>query len=349
MLIRMSSSETQVGGWILREIHPPHRVDTELLGGFFEPDRRAVRLVHRLALLVLNEPVTEQRFERSLFDGIVGLVVTHHRGQREHRVEPVAELAGEALGDQIRLIPLLPVVAIVVVVHGRERNDSRVEPRVADVFDPRHQVAGLRVPNLDAVDPRSVRRVAFEAVPAFNRSLFEFSQRAHDFEVAGFLINPDRQRETPEAFLRDHPVAHVAEPLALAILPVDAGRQPFNLPCDIFDFFPPVHIDEPLVDQPEDKFIARPPAMRIDVRVSFNVDQQALFFELLENEFRRFLRDGLFAGEVSKAFAVRAVLFERSNGDEAVLGSHFMVDVTAARRDVDDARPLAGHNVSSAA
>ena len=161
-----------------------------------------------------------------------------------------------------------------------------------------------------------MRRVAFEAVPAFNRSFFQFGERAHDFEVAGFFIHPDRQRETPEAFLRDHPVAHIAEPFALAFLPVDAFRQPLDLPSDVFDFFPPVHIDEPLVDQPKDQFIARPPAVRIDVRVSFDVDQQAFFFELLKDEFGRFLRDRLFAGEVSKAFAVGAVFFQRSDRDE---------------------------------
>ena len=51
------------------------RVDAELLGRLFEPDRRAVGLVHRLAVLVHHEAVAEQRLERRLLAGSVQLVV----------------------------------------------------------------------------------------------------------------------------------------------------------------------------------------------------------------------------------------------------------------------------------
>ena len=64
--IGMTRAESQIAAGILGQIHPAHRVDAELFGRFFEPDRRAVRLVHRLALFVLHQAMTEQRAERFL-------------------------------------------------------------------------------------------------------------------------------------------------------------------------------------------------------------------------------------------------------------------------------------------
>jgi hypothetical protein len=55
--------------------------------------------------------------------------------------------------------------------------------------------------------------------------------------------------------------------------------------------------------------------MRIDVRVSFDVDQQTFCFELFKDEFGRFLRDGFPTGEVSESLAVGAVFFQRGDGD----------------------------------
>ena len=53
-----------------------------------------VALVHLVAVLVAHQAVAEQHLERRL-------AVAHHRAHRQERVEPVAELAGEALGDEV--------------------------------------------------------------------------------------------------------------------------------------------------------------------------------------------------------------------------------------------------------
>ena len=85
------------------------------------------------------------------------------------------------------------------------------------------------------------------------------------------------------------------------------------------------------------------------MRVSLDVDEEPFFFELLEDEFRGLRRDCFAAGEIAEAFVIGSVLLERSDGDDAVLGSHFVVDVAAAGSDVDDAGSLAGDDMSSSA
>ena len=123
-----------------------------------------------------------------------------------------------------------------------------------------------------------------------------------------FFVHPDRQGESPEAFLGDHPVAHVGQPFELAVLPVDAVRQPADLPRDVLDLVAPVHVDEPFIDEPKDQFVTRPPAVRIDVRIGLDGDQQVLCFELLEDQFGRLGCDRFPAGEVTEVFAVCAVI-----------------------------------------
>ena len=155
----------------MSQIHPAHRIDAELFGRFFKPDRRAVGLVHRLALFILNQAMPKQCAERFLVLGVIRFVVTHHGGQRQHRIKPVAELAGEAFCHQVRWIPLLPFFAIGVVAHRAERHDPRVEPRIADVRDAAHPLAffaGRLAFDDHSVDPRTVWRVAFEISPAFD-------------------------------------------------------------------------------------------------------------------------------------------------------------------------------------
>ena len=81
--------------------HPAHDVDAHPLGGLVEVDRVAPRLVHRPAVLAEDQAVAEDRLERPL--------AAEDRRHREHRVEPVAELPGEALGDEVGREPLRPV------------------------------------------------------------------------------------------------------------------------------------------------------------------------------------------------------------------------------------------------
>ena len=83
--------------------------------------------------------------------------------------------------------------------------------------------------DLDRVDPGPVRRVALELVPARDRALPQLVARADDLPGVAVGAGPDRQRQAVVALLADHPVAHVPEPVELALLEADARRQPRDL------------------------------------------------------------------------------------------------------------------------
>src|SRR5580700_1686690 len=59
------------------------------------------------------------------------------------------------------------------------------------------------------------------------------SSAADHREVLALVANPNRQSEPPETFLRDHPVAHVVQPIqfarfALGWNPEDGWHRPLN-------------------------------------------------------------------------------------------------------------------------
>ena len=116
-----------------RHVQPAHDVDAHPLGRLVELDGVAPALVHRPAVLAEERGVAEDRLERRL--------PAEDRRHRQHRVEPVPELAREALGDEVGREPLGPEVGVLAEVEGRERHDAGVEPRVADVGDPRRPPA----------------------------------------------------------------------------------------------------------------------------------------------------------------------------------------------------------------
>src|SRR5438874_704957 len=66
-----------------------------------------------------------------------------------------------------------------------------------------------------------MRRMAFELVPTFGGAGLQFRAAADNFEIACRLIDPNRQRQAPVALLRNHPIAHVAQPIELARFAVD--------------------------------------------------------------------------------------------------------------------------------
>src|SRR2546423_3618770 len=154
--------------------HPAHDVDTHPFGGLVELDGVAPALVHGPAVFAVDEGVTEDRQEWRL--------ATKDGAHREHRIEPVPELAGEALGNEVRREPLLPVVRLLAVMERRERHDARVEPWIADVADPLDRRPAPRARDLDRVDPRPVRRVALELLPALDRPLVQLVAAADDID-----------------------------------------------------------------------------------------------------------------------------------------------------------------------
>ncbi len=340
LFIGMAGAKAEVTRRVLLEVHPAHGVDTDLFGGFFKPDGSAIGFVHGLALLVHDEAVAQQRLE---WRGAI-----HHGGHGEEGVEPVAELAGEAFGDEVGGVPLLPHVGVGVVAHGGEGDDPGVEPGVADVLNAGHEVAGFGIADLDAINPGLVGGVALEVVPAFatiEGAFLEFGKRADDFEVASEFINPDGQSEAPVAFLGDHPVAHVGEPFDFAFLALNAVGEPLDLFGDAHDFIAPVHVDEPFIDETEDEFIAGAPAERVDVRVLFFGNEQAFFLEAVDDELHGVGVDGVLAGEGAEAFEEVAVWAERCDRGETVGDADLMINIPAAGGAMDNACSFASDDV----
>ena len=76
-----------------------------------------------------------------------------------------------------------PVVAVVPVVQRREGHDAGVEPGIAHVGDALTACRRTRAGDLDRVDPRPVRRVALELVPARDCALAQLLLAADDLEA----------------------------------------------------------------------------------------------------------------------------------------------------------------------
>ena len=246
--------------------HPAHDVDAHPLGGLVEVDRVAPALVHRPAVLAEDAGVAEDRLERRL--------AAEDRRHREHRVEPVPELAREALGDEVGREPLRPVVR-----RPRGSGASRTArcPRPATGCR-RRAIRSTGSPHdgqaiVTASTYGPVRRVALERVPALDRPLVELLAPADDVERAARLAVVDRQRQAPVALLADHPVVHVQEPVELAL--VAEARDPADLVDDLHDLVAEAgvdlrrrqlvarlvvdraHRDVPLVDEPEERAASR--------------------------------------------------------------------------------------------
>ena len=105
----------------------------------------------------------------------------------------------KALGDEVGREPLLPILVVAGVAHGRERDDPGIEPGISHVADARHAVAGLRIADLHQVDPRAMRRIPFEAIPPLDRTSLQLFTRTDDLELAGFLVYPNGQSEDPKS------------------------------------------------------------------------------------------------------------------------------------------------------
>ncbi len=167
---------------------PAHDVRAHLIERLVGGDRVPPGAVHLAPVLVEQLLVGEH--------GPVGrLPDERHRHERD-RVEPEPDLLAH-LRDPVRGEPLLPVrvvgqvragqtlgrarrVAVldplgVVPAEGRERDDARVEPGVADLRDPAHVLAAGGARDRDVVDPRPVQLL--QPVDARGRALLELCPR----------------------------------------------------------------------------------------------------------------------------------------------------------------------------
>src|SRR5699024_5084370 len=98
--------------------------------------------------------------------------------------EPVAELTREALGDHVRRVPLLPIVLVVAVVERAHGDDASIQPGVADVLHALHARAAAAAFDLDAIQIRTMWRMAFEFLVTGDSALLELVFTANHLEVA---------------------------------------------------------------------------------------------------------------------------------------------------------------------
>src|SRR5262245_28927021 len=85
--------------------------------------------------------------------------------------------------------------------------------------------------------------------------------------------DPNGERQSPEALLGDHPVAHVSQPIQLPSFAL--GWDPTNGGHHLHDAVAPIHSDEPLVDRTENQLMLAAPAVRVDVGIALARHQPA--------------------------------------------------------------------------
>ena len=243
-----------------------------------------------------SERVAEDRLERRL--------AAENRAHREHRVEPVAELAGEALGDEVGRDTTGPSTpgssrkwsvengTMPASSHGLPTSliRSTGSPHVGQAIFTASTNGRCGVWPSNASQPSTAR--SLKLLPA-----------ADDLERAARLAVVDRQRQSPVALLADHPVVHVQEPVELPFV-AEAG-DPADLVDDLHDLVAEArvdlllrqlgsglvvdraHADEPLVDEPEDERRAAAPAVRIAVDVGLEAVEASLALEVRRRSARR--------------------------------------------------------------
>ena len=89
---------------------------------------------------------------------------------------------------------------------------------------------------------------------------------ADDLKAATLWAVVDGQSQSPVAFLRDHPVIHIAQPVQFTLKA--EGRYPVDLAYDIHDLVTKLlHRDEPLINEAEDQFGFTAPARWVAVLI----------------------------------------------------------------------------------
>src|SRR5204863_353567 len=79
------------------------------------------------------------------------------------------------------------------------------------------------------------RGMPLERLPARNGAVTQLVAAADHLPRLAVLAHPDRQRQAVVALLADHPIAHVSEPVELALLQADPFGQPVDLARDFGD------------------------------------------------------------------------------------------------------------------
>ncbi len=164
----------------------------------------------------------------------------HHRAHGQHGVEPVAELAGEALGDEVGREPLLPVGAVACC--SSSSSTARCRRRARDCRRRGCATSGCRSSDCGSSPGRSTAGAACGPRTRSQPSTARVFNSSREPITSKSPVSSSTQigRARPQiALLGDHPVAHVLEPVQLAGLAVDRLRQERHLLDDLHDLVAP--------------------------------------------------------------------------------------------------------------
>src|SRR6202165_1261978 len=124
--------------------------------------------------------------------------------------------------------------------------------------------------------------MTLELLPASHCSFFKFLLTTDDFKGTALWAIVDGQSQAPVAFLGDHPIVHVTQPIQFTI--EAKGRDPGDLAYHIHDFIAQLlHRDEPLIYQAEDQFGMAAPACRIAVFIILLAVEQPFLDQVISN------------------------------------------------------------------
>ena len=181
----------------------------------------------------------------------------------------------------------------------------------------------------------------------------------HLYSAAPFAL-VDGERKPPIALLRDHPVAHVAEPIELAI--VSERWEPRDVVNDIHDLIAQAprllcrtqllawllvggaHADKPLIHESEGERRCTAPTVRIPVRDLLSTQEAPALLKGSKDEIGN--SEPVFPAQIIEPLKVDTALINRRNHRQAFGDAEGVVLATAGRGDVHDARPLFGANVA---
>ena len=144
--------------------------------------------------------------------------VIQHRSHSQQAVKPVPELPWKGFADPMSGIPVFPEFWIYTVAEGGERHNASIQPGVAYIRDAPHFVPTFVTGNHDSINEWTMGCVPLEVLITFNGPLLQLLVIPDDMEMTAILANPDRQGQSPIAFLGDHPVVHIAQPILLTSL-----------------------------------------------------------------------------------------------------------------------------------
>src|SRR5207247_1025799 len=186
--------------------------------------------------------------------------------------------AGEPGRGAVRIPAGLPLRTL--PAERGERDDARVEPRVAHLWNPTDLLAAARAGDRHLVEPRAMELP--QLVEPANGTLLELAPRAEDGQRLALLAGIEGQRQAEVPLPRDVPVAHVAEPVVHS-LAVELG-DPANRGVRVEHRLPDlVGGDEPFVDDAEDQRRMAAPADGVAVDDRARVDQASTLAELADD------------------------------------------------------------------